>query len=66
MLDLINDMAVEKKENCCVKSLKIIQQKRWAPSAVQLGTRSQRSELEIIDDEEYPQSIKETEVGQVN
>lgn len=66
LLDLINDTAAEKKKNCCVKSLKIIQQRRWAASVVQLGTRSQRSELEITADEEYPQSSKETEVGQLN
>lgn len=59
-------MAVEKNKNCYVKSLKIIQQKRWAASVGQLGTRSQRSELEIVVDEEYPQSSKETEVGQLN
>lgn len=66
LLDLINDTALEKKKNCCVKSLEIIQQKRWAASIVQLGTRSQRSGLEIIADEEYPQSSQETEVGQLN
>lgn len=66
LLDLINDMAVEKKKNCCVKSLKIIQQKRWAASVVQMGTRSQRSEVEIIAGEEYPQSSMETEMGQLN
>lgn len=59
-------MAVEKKKNCCVKSLKIIQQKRWAASVVQMGTRSQRSEVEIIAGEEYPQSSMETEMGQLN
>jgi len=59
-------MAEEKKKKCCVKSLKIIQQKRWAASVVQLDTRSQRSELKIIVDEEYPQSSKQTGVGQWN
>lgn len=53
-------MAEEKKKKCCVKSLKIIQQKRWAASVVQLNTGSQRSELKIIVDEEYPQSSKQT------
>jgi len=59
-------MAAEKKKNCCAKSLKIIQQKRWAASVVQLGTRSQRSGLKIIIDKEYPQSSKQTEMGQLN
>lgn len=63
MLDFICEMAEGKKRKCCVKSSKIIQQKRWAASVVQLGTRSQRSGLKIIADEENLQSSKQTEVG---
>lgn len=46
--------------------MKIIQQKRWAASVVQLGTRSQRSDLKIIADKENLQSSKQTEVGQTD
>lgn len=66
LLDLIYDMAAEKKKNCCATSMKIIQQKRWAASVVQMSTRSQRSGLKIIVDEEYLQSSKQTEMGQPN
>lgn len=66
LLDLVCDMAEERKKNCRTKSLKIILQKRWAVSLVQLGIRRQRSDLKITADEEYLQSSKQTKLGQLN